>query len=70
MLYLALFSLQPLGYAIPLQNVSLLPKLEPDPQVFSCDGYPLWKPTLSCIRELQLGLPVCVPTLGYLYLLH
>lgn len=71
MLYLALFSLQPLGYAIPLQNVSLFPKLlEPEPQVFSRDGCPLWKPTLSCIRELQLGLPVYVPTLGYVYLLH
>lgn len=56
MLNLALFSLQPLGYAIPPQNVSLLPKLlEPKPQVFSRDGGPLWKkPTLSCVRELFL----------------
>lgn len=39
MLNLALFSLQPLGYAIPPQNLSLLPKLlEPEPQVFSRDG--------------------------------
>lgn len=72
MLNLALFSLQPLGYAIPPQNVSLLPKLlEPEPQVFSRDGGPLWKkPTLSCIRELQLGLPVYVPPHDYLYLLY